>query len=140
MSRQCFAFLSGQCRDRGFLWSLSRQRFPLVTIKCQVLQHVWPWTGILCHDRVFLCRDGVRSRPRDFMSRHRIFVSRQNFLEWCRDKVFYVTIGFCQDQKILCRDREFDVAIELPEIVSRQSIPYVVTESSKNHEVFHVAT
>ena len=81
-------------------------------------------------------------------------MSRRSFLEWCRDRVFYVATGFGQDQKfflsrqsffffffcrdrvgqgeeILCRDREFDVATELPEIVSRHSISYVVTESSK---------
>ena len=37
-----------------------------------VLQHVWPWQGILCSDWAFLCRDIVWSRPR---------VS-------CRDRVF----------------------------------------------------
>ena len=95
----------------------------MVTIRGQVLQQVWPSIGILFHEKVFSCRDRVWSRLRDFMSRLRIFISRQNFLKWCRDKVFYVTTGFGQGQGILCHDREFDVATELPEIVSQQSIP-----------------
>ena len=77
-------------------------------------------------------------------------MSRQSFLEWCHDIVFYVATKFDQDQgfsccdrtflcrdrvgqgeDILCSDREFYVAIELAEIMSRQSIPYVATKSSK---------
>ena len=77
-------------------------------------------------------------------------MSRQSFLEWCCDIVFYVVTEFCQDQgfscceriflfhdrvgqgeEILCHDREFDVTTELPEIESRQSIPYVAAKSSK---------
>ena len=49
-------------------------------------------------------------------------VSRHNILY--RDRV-------SQGEEILCRDREFNVATELPETVSRQSISYVATKSSK---------
>ena len=66
------------------------------------------------------------------------------------DRVFYVATEFGQDQgffyrditflcrdrvgqgeEILCRDREFDVATELPEIALQQSIPYVSAKSSR---------
>ena len=34
-------------------------------------------------------------------------MSRQSFLEWCRDKVFYVAIEFGQEQDFSCRDKVF---------------------------------
>ena len=45
---------------------------------------------------------------------------------------FYVAIEFGQGEEILCRDREFDVVTELPEIMSRQRV--------SGHGVSHVTT
>ena len=56
---------------------------------------------------------------------------RKSFLELCCDRVFYVATEFGQDQGFSCRDREFDVVIEFPEIASRHSIPYVTIKCSK---------
>ena len=70
---------------------------------------VWPWIGFLCHDRVWP-RQGILGHDRIFS---------------CRDRVWG------KGQESLRRDREFDVATKLPEIMSRQGIPYVATESSR---------
>ena len=89
-----------------------------------MLQWVWPWQGLLCPDKTFLCRDRVWSRS--------------SFI--CRDRAFLYRDRVGQGKEILCRDREFDVMTELPKITSRQSISYVATKRVPGHEVFHIAT
>ena len=70
--------------------------------------------------------DRVWSRLRNFLSRQRILVSRQIFLEWCHDRVFSVATGFGQDQEFflsqqsLSRGREFMSQQSI--FVSRQSL------------------
>ena len=49
----------------------------------------------------------------------------------CSEKIFLCHDRDGQGEENLLRDREFNVATELPEIVSRLGIPYVATESSK---------
>ena len=44
--------------------------------------------------------DGAWLRPRDFMSRQRFVVLRQDFTELCHDRVFYVTTESSLDQRI----------------------------------------
>ena len=85
---------------------------------------VWPWMGFLCCDRVFLCRDRVWPRQ-EILGHDRVFS--------CHDLV----LGKCQES-LRC-DREFDVAIELPNLVSQPVEPSVATESSRTWG-FHVAT
>ena len=42
--------------------------FYVATGYCYVVTEFGEDQGILCHDRLFLCRDGVSSRQRDFVS------------------------------------------------------------------------
>ena len=44
--------------------------------------------------------DGALLRPRDFMSRQKFVVLRQDFTELCRDRVFYVMTDSGLDQRI----------------------------------------
>ena len=48
-----------------------------------------------------------------------------------RDIIFSCHDSVGKGEEILCRNREFDVATEFPEIVSRPSIPYFATKSSR---------
>ena len=80
------------------------------------LDRVWPWMRFLCRDRVFLHRNKVWPRQ-GILGLNRVFS--------CHDRVWG------KGQESLRHDREFDVITELPEIVLRQSIPYVATKSSK---------
>ena len=75
---------------------------------------VWHWMGFLCWDRVFLRSNRVWPRQ-GILGRDRVYSFR--------DRVWG------KGQEILHCDREFDVATELHEIVSREGIPYVATES-----------
>ena len=60
-------------------------------------------------------------------------MSRQNLVKtkgfYVTTGYFYVAIEFGQGEEILCCDREFDVATELPEVESRQDMFYVATET-----------
>ena len=71
----------------------------------------------------FLCPDRVWSRPRDSMSRQDIFMSRQSLVKtkgfYVAAGYFYVATEFGQGEEILCRDREFDVTTEFPEVKLR---------------------
>ena len=93
---------------------------------------MWRQCFVFCHDNVAI--EVPLSRPRrprkevrvatGAWSRPRDFVSRQDFTEWCCDRVFYVATGyFCVvievglRQEILCRDRvwpgqEFSITTE----------------------------
>ena len=51
-----------------------------VVIEYFFRDRVRPWAGILCCDKVFLSRDRAWSRPR-------VFMSRQIFFFFCRDRV-----------------------------------------------------
>ena len=95
---------------------------------------------VFCHDNVATevplsrlrrSRQEVRvttrswSRTRDFVSRQRFIVSRQDFTELCRDRVFYVATECGQDQRALCRDLGFCVVTELARLgvfLSRQNV------------------
>ena len=50
-------------------------------------------------------------------------MSRQNLVKtkgfYVVTRYFYVAAEFDQGKEILCRDREFDVTTELPEVASR---------------------
>ena len=95
--------------------SLSRLKQPRQEVRCSTLHAA---TGqVLCRDKVFLHRDRVWPRQ-GILGRDIVFS--------CRDRVWG------KGQESLRGDREFDVATELLEIVSRQSIPYVTTGSSRS--------
>ena len=64
---------------------------------------------------------GVWLRSRNFRSRQKILVSRQDFIELCRDKVFYVVIECGQDQRVLCRTQHFCVGTVLVKVKSSMS-------------------
>ena len=49
-------------------------------------------------------------RSRDFRSRQKTIVSRQDFMGLCRDRVFYVVTEFDQDKRVSCLDKVFCVA------------------------------
>ena len=57
---------------------------------------------------------GVWLRPRNFRS-------RQDFIELCRDKVFYVVIECGQDQRVLCCTQHFCVVTVLVKVKSSMS-------------------
>ena len=109
-----------------------------------MLQQVWHWQGFLCldkefqvtiefcqdqeflcRDRVFLCRDiiwpsmGFLCRGRVFLRRDRVWprhgILGSNKVFSYRNRVW----GKGQGQDSLRRDKEFDVATELLEIVSQ---------------------
>ena len=52
-------------------------------------------------------------------------MSRQSFLEWCHDIVFYVATKFDQDQGFSCCDRTFLCRDKLAKV----KIFYVATEN-----------
>ena len=68
--------------------------------------------------------DGAWLRPRDFVLRQRFVVSRQDFTELFRDRVFYVMTECGQYQRALCYDTSFCVVTELIKAMSF----YVATE------------
>ena len=113
-------------RDRGFTSSdrvvffwfsvttgvlpMSRPCFVLfldnVTTKGPLSQSRWPRQEV----RV---ATGDWLRLRNFRSRQKILVSRQDFTELCHDGVFYVVTRCAQDQRALCRDTTFCVLTKL---------------------------
>ena len=60
-------------------------------------EKVWPWAGILCCDKVFLCRDRVSSRSRVF---------------YVATKYFYVVTEFAKMKRNYVATEYFFVAIE----------------------------
>ena len=49
-------------------------------------------------------------RLRDFRSRQKTVVSRQDFMGLCYDKVFSIMTEFSQDKRVSCHDKVFCVA------------------------------
>ena len=94
-------------------------------------------------DIVFPCRNNVLLLCRDNVATKTVTARGQVLQPLCYNRFFldkgfyvvtehfYVVTKFCQGEEILCHDREFDVTIELPEIVSRRSISCVAIESSR---------
>ena len=46
------------------------------------------------------------------MSRHKYFMSRQDFSEWCCDKVFYVMTQSARNRRLLVMTKGFYVATD----------------------------
>ena len=46
-------------------------------------------------------------RPRNFRSRLKISLSRQDVMGLCSDRLFSIVTEFCQVQRVSCRDRIF---------------------------------
>ena len=75
-------------------------------------------------------------------------MSRQEFKELCRDRVFYVAAKCGLDQRALCRDTTFCVVTELVKTkssMSRQSVSvsrqsWLDMEDLCRNKIFYVAT
>ena len=75
------------------------------------------------------------------MSRQKYFMSQQDFIEWCCDRMFYVATQSAREMRLLVAREYFYVATELarPGVFCRDIIFYVATECGQM-ERFCVAT
>ena len=99
------------CRDKIFLCRdrvLAKTRGFLVAIGQSILcrDRVWPRPRVLVLRQSSLCRDRAWLRPRHFMSR------QEYFIEWCSDRVFYVSTQVTRNRRLLVATEGFYVAKE----------------------------
>ena len=104
------------CRDNIFLgrdrvWPRQKGFMSRQSILCR--DSVWPRPKGLVLRQSNLCHDRVWLRPRNFMSRQKYFMSRQDFIEWCCNIMFYVTTQSARERSLFVSTEIFYVAIEL---------------------------